>query len=116
MKLWLNVSMQAAEAQAAIRAVSHPNRVAILRLVWDAELSSSDIASKFDLTWPAVSHNLKVLREAGFVRERRDGNRRLYVADREALAPYEPLLRQFWQAGLERLGRLAEQEASEDER
>lgn len=70
----------------------------------------------FDLTWPAVSHNLKVLREAGFVRERREGNRRLYLADREALAPYEGLLRQFWQAGLERLGRLAESQATKEER
>lgn len=104
--------VQAAQAQAAIRAVSHPNRVAILRIVWDAERSSREIATHFDLTWPAVSHNIKVLREAGFLRERRDGNRRLYRADREALAPYEPLLRQFWKAGLERLGRLAEREAS----
>lgn len=107
--------MQAAHAQAAIRAVSHPNRVAILRLVWDAELSSREIATHFDLTWPAVSHNLKVLREAGFLRQRRDGNQRLYLADRIALAPYESLLRRFWEAGLERLGRLAEREASKEE-
>ena len=96
--------------QAALQAVSNPNRRAIIRLVWDSELSSSEIASHFRTSWPAISQNLKVLREAGLVRERREGNRRLYRADRKSLRPLEALLRGMWEADLKRLAHLAERE------
>lgn len=94
-----------------MKAIANPHRQEILRLVWDRELSSREIASQFDLTWPTVSFNLKVLREAGLVRERRDGTRRLYIADRKALRPVEGLLRELWRTRLQRLGDLAEREA-----
>ena len=75
--------------QTALQAVSHPHRREILRLVWDAEMSSREIASHFDVTWQTVSHNLRVLREAGLVSERRDGTRRLYRTARDVFAnPY----------------------------
>jgi DNA-binding transcriptional ArsR family regulator len=90
--------------QSSLAAINHPHRRAILRLVWDAELSSRDIASNFDVTWQAVSHNLRVLREAGLVSERREGTRRLYLADREGLGPLEGLLTSMWAQDLERLG------------
>ena len=96
--------------QATLRAVSTARRRAILRLVWSRELSAGQIASHFDVTWPAVSQNLKVLREAGLVRERRQGNRRLYRADRRALRPLEAILRQMWETDLDRLRILAEEE------
>jgi DNA-binding transcriptional ArsR family regulator len=98
------------EMHAALRAVAAPRRREILRLVWAAELSAGQIATHFDVSWPAISQNLRVLKEAGLVRERRDGTRRLYRADRRALGPLEPVLRQMWKADLERLGRLAEEE------
>lgn len=94
-----------------MKAIANPHRQEILRLVWDRELSSREIASQFDLTWPTVSFNLKVLREAGLLRERREGTRRLYRADRKALRPVEALLRELWRSRLERLGDLAEREA-----
>jgi DNA-binding transcriptional ArsR family regulator len=90
--------------QSSLAAINHPHRRAILRLVWDAELSSRDIASNFDVTWQAVSHNLRVLREAGLVSERREGTRRLYRADRKGLGPLEGLLTSMWAQDLERLG------------
>jgi DNA-binding transcriptional ArsR family regulator len=96
--------------QATLRAVSTAHRRAILRLVWNRELSAGQIAAHFDVTWPAVSQNLKVLREAGLVRERRDGNRRLYRAERKALRPLESVLRQMWEADLVRLRILSEDE------
>ena len=89
--------------QATLEAVSSPRRRAILRLVWDSERSSSDIASHFDVTWQAISHNLRVLRDAGLLDERRDGTRRLYRAARERLGPFEALLESMWRADLERL-------------
>ena len=95
-------------AMDALQVVSEPRRRAILRLVWDRELSAGDIAGRFDLTFGAVSQHLGVLREAGFVRVRRDGNRRLYVADRERLGPLATTLEAMWDETLDRLAEAAE--------
>lgn len=99
--------------QATLEAVAHPQRREILRLVWDSELPSRDIASHFDVTWQAVSHNLRVLREAGLVSERREGTRRFYRADRERLRPLEAMLQDLWRQDLERLDRVIQQERTE---
>jgi DNA-binding transcriptional ArsR family regulator len=96
-----------------LQAIDSPQRRRILRLVWDAERSSREIASHFDVTWQAVSHNLRVLREAGLVSERRDGTRRLYRAVRDQLGPLEPLLRDFWRHDLEELGQAIERDRPE---
>lgn len=89
--------------QAALQAVTHPQRREILRLVWEEELPSRVIAGHFDVTWQAVSHNLRVLREAGLIAERREGTRRLYRARRDRLGPLEALLRDYWREDLQRL-------------
>jgi DNA-binding transcriptional ArsR family regulator len=91
-----------------IQAVSNPYRREILRLVWDRERSSGEIAACFDVAWPSISRNLKVLKQAGLVRERRLRNQRLYQADRDALRAVEPLLRQMWERNLDRVAMLAE--------
>jgi len=91
--------------QTVLDAISSPRRREILRLVWDGELSAGEIAARFDVSWPAVSQNLKVLRAAGLVRERRDGTKRFYRADREALGPVGALLRQMWEQDLDALER-----------
>lgn len=75
----------------------------MLRLVWDRELSAGEIASHFDVSWPAVSQNLNVLREAGLVSERRDGRRRLYRAEPRALGPLAEALREMWKTDLKSL-------------
>jgi DNA-binding transcriptional ArsR family regulator len=93
---------------AAIEAVASPRRRAILRLVWDRELSSRAIASHFDVSWPAISQNLNVLKHAGLVVERRDGAQRLYRADRARLGPLEAALVAMWDMDLDRLAELAE--------
>jgi DNA-binding transcriptional ArsR family regulator len=98
--------------QSTLEAVANPHRRQILRLVWDAELSSREIASHFDVTWQAVSHNLRVLREAGLISERRAGTRRLYRAERDRLAPLEALLEDMWRQDLERLERVMEDDWS----
>jgi DNA-binding transcriptional ArsR family regulator len=91
--------------QAVLDAINSPRRREILRLVWDEELSAGEIAGKFDVSWPAVSQNLKVLRTAGLVRERRQGTKRFYRADREALGPVGDVLRQMWEQDLDALER-----------
>jgi DNA-binding transcriptional ArsR family regulator len=101
---------------AAIRAIGEPHRRAILRLVWDAERASGEIASHFDITGPAVSQHLKVLREAGLVNERRDGTRHLFSANRNALRELRDQLAWMWDDGLADLKAAAESEAKTTER
>lgn len=97
----------------AISALSSPRRREILRLIWSTERPAGDIAAAFDVSWPAISQNLRVLRDAGLVQERRLGTRRLYRADRDALRPLEPLLNRIWDQQLDQLQRLAEAEEEE---
>jgi|SRR5437016_2776068 len=96
--------------EAALRAIASPRRREILRLVWDRELSSGDIASQFDISWPAISQNLRVLEDAHLVRSRRCGTARLYRADRARLGPLKSVLLKMWEADLDRLAELAEDE------
>jgi DNA-binding transcriptional ArsR family regulator len=96
--------------QEVVQAISEPRRREILRLIQDRELSAGEIASRFDVTRPAISQHLTVLRSAGLVSERRDGTRRLYRARPEGLAELRAFLDGFWDSGLERLKVEAERE------
>ena len=96
--------------EATLRAIASPRRREMLRLVWTRELSSGDIATHFDVTWPAVSQNLRVLEAAGLVRSRRSGTTRFYRADRARLGPLKAVLTKMWEADLDRLAGLAEEE------
>jgi DNA-binding transcriptional ArsR family regulator len=96
--------------QAVLEAISSPRRREILRLVWDRERSAGDIASHFDVTWPAVSQNLRVLRSAGLLSERREGTRRLYRAQPTALGSLEVVLREMWERDLDALAVAIERE------
>ena len=91
-------------------ALSSPRRREILRLVWTDERSAGDIAGAFEVTWPAISQNLRVLKDAGLIKERRVGTSRLYRADRAALKPLESYLRGMWSRNVDRLRLLAEAE------
>lgn len=83
--------------------VAEPRRRAILRLIWSSERTAGDIAGAFDLTFGAVSQHLAVLREAGFVSVRKDGNRRWYLADHRGLGDLAPMLEHMWSESLDRL-------------
>jgi DNA-binding transcriptional ArsR family regulator len=98
------------EMEPALKAIAEPRRRAILQLVRDEELSAGEIASHFDVTRPAVSQHLTVLKEAGLVRERRNGTRRLYRARPEGLTELRAFLDQFWSTKLDALKRDAERE------
>jgi DNA-binding transcriptional ArsR family regulator len=94
---------------AILHALGEPRRIAILRLVRDREYPSGAIAAQFpDVSGPAVSQHLRVLREAGLIEERRAGTRRLYRARPEGLAELRALLRDFWDEGLAQLKDAAE--------
>ncbi|HUG06406.1 MAG: metalloregulator ArsR/SmtB family transcription factor [Chloroflexota bacterium] len=96
--------------EAAIRAIAEPRRREILRLVWASELAAGEIARHFDVTRPAISQHLRVLKEAGLVSERRNGTRRLYRARPESIAQLRAYLESYWDENLRLLKQAAEQE------
>jgi DNA-binding transcriptional ArsR family regulator len=96
--------------EAALKAIAGPRRRQILTLVRDSELAAGEIAAHFEVTRPAVSQHLNVLKEAGLVSERRNGTKRLYRARPEGLAELKQFLEEFWDERLEALKREAEKE------
>ena len=94
---------------AALKALAEPRRREIVRLVWGQELPATAIADHFgDVTRPAVSQHLGVLKEAGLVSERRDGTRRLYRARQDEMRRLLDELDHYWTTGLERLRDVSE--------
>jgi DNA-binding transcriptional ArsR family regulator len=96
--------------EAALKAIAASRRRQILQLVRDDELSAGEIASHFDVTRPAVSQHLNVLKEAGLVSERRNGTRRLYSVRPEGIEELREFFERFWDPRLEALKREAEKE------
>jgi DNA-binding transcriptional ArsR family regulator len=94
--------------EATLKAIAEPRRRQILELVREGELSAGEIAGHFDVTRPAISQHLGVLKEAGLVSERRIGTRRLYLARPEGLRELQAFLDRFWDERLEALRREAE--------
>jgi DNA-binding transcriptional ArsR family regulator len=99
--------------QTVVHALSDPRRREILELVQDRELAAGEIAAGFDVTRPAISQHLTVLKKAGLVSERRDGTRRLYRARPEGLVELRSFLDGFWGDRLGRLKVAAEREQRE---
>src|SRR5258708_623109 len=81
---------------AALKAIAEPRRRQILVLVRASELSAGEIAAHFDITRPAGSQHLTVLKEAGPLSERRDGTRRPYPARPPAFMELKRFLEEFW--------------------
>lgn len=106
------------DADEALRALAEPRRRAILQLVAHEELAAGEIASAFEVTRPAVSQHLTVLKQAGLLTERRDGTRRLYRARPEGLVQLRRLLDDMWAGALDTARRLVEAErgVADDER
>ena len=96
--------------QTVVHAISEPHRRQILELVRDRELTAGEIAAGFDVTRPAISQHLTVLKNAGLVSERRAGTRRLYRARPEGLEELRSFLDGFWEDRLARLKAEAEKE------
>lgn len=93
-----------------VRAIGEPTRRAILRLVRDEERTAGEIGAQFPLSQPTISQHLRVLREAGLLHQRNDGNRRLYRARPEGLDEVRVFVEELWGSGLSRLKREAERQ------
>jgi DNA-binding transcriptional ArsR family regulator len=93
---------------AVLRALAEPRRRAILQLVAHDELAAGEIAAAFEITRPAVSQHLTVLKNAGLLHERREGTRRLYRARSEGLVGLRDALEDIWASSLDSARRLVE--------
>jgi DNA-binding transcriptional ArsR family regulator len=92
----------------AFSALADPTRQRIVEMLAVRELNAGDIARRFDMTAPAVSQHLRLLREAGIVRVRRDAQRRIYALDPSGLEELDAWLqrfRRFWTTRLDALER-----------
>ena len=90
--------------------LAEPRRREMLALLADDERTAGDIARRFDVTRQAVSQHLRILLEAGLIRERRDGTRRWYRAHPEGLAEVRSYVEAMWPSALGDLKAAAEHE------
>lgn len=91
-----------------IQALGNATRFEIVKLVREREMAAGTIAKRFQLTRPAVSQHLGMLREAGLLDERRVGSQRLYVVRPEGFAEIVEFVEGFWRPRLRRLKLAAE--------
>jgi DNA-binding transcriptional ArsR family regulator len=91
-------------------AIAQPTRREILRILASGELPAGAVAQRFDVTQPAISQHLKVLKDTGLIGERRDGTRRLYSLRHSGFADLHSFLEELLPTGLERLREAAEAE------
>jgi|SRR5579872_7301273 len=80
----------------AWKAVADDSRRQVLMILKDGEKSPSEIATHFDFSLPALSTHLRVLRDAGLVRERREGQRKFYSVNKDGMSEMVEFLDMFW--------------------
>ena len=97
--------------ETVLKAIAEPRRQEILRLLWQRERAAGEVAAHYDISRPAISKHLRILKEAGLLEERRAGTQRLYRARPERLADARRFLESFWDEGLAAIKRSAEGDA-----
>ena len=91
----------------ALDALGDPTRRAVFELIRGGARPVGEIAAELPVSRPAVSQHLHVLKEAGLVRDRKDGTRRLYSVDPEGLRALREYLEGFWGTALSAFGEAA---------
>lgn len=94
-------------------ALGDPTRRAIFERLADGPRSVGELAGGLPVSRPAVSQHLKVLKEAGLVSDRPDGNRRLYQINTDGVGALRAYLDRFWKQSLAAFKRAAEQPPKE---
>jgi DNA-binding transcriptional ArsR family regulator len=94
---------------AAFTALGDPTRRAIFERVAERPSAVGTLAAELPISRPAVSQHLKVLKAAGLVSDRADGNRRIYRVDPMGVRALHAYLEQFWRRSLAALKAAAEQ-------
>jgi DNA-binding transcriptional ArsR family regulator len=100
--------MQLLSVLAKFQALSNETRFKIVSLVRKQEMAAGTIARRFNLTRPAVSQHIAILREAGLLDERRMGAQRFYVVRSEGFDELVKYVEGFWRPRLRRLKQVAE--------
>jgi DNA-binding transcriptional ArsR family regulator len=98
----------------ALAALSHPARRELVRICSGSERSVAELGELVRLPQPATSQHLRVLRDAGLVRVRAQGNRRFYQVDFGRLTQVRAVLDELWSTRLPELKRAAEARARAD--
>lgn len=84
----------------ALAALADPTRRQVLEQLHNGPKPVGAIAAPLPVSRPAVSQHLKVLREAGLVADRAEGNRRVYYIDPKGLGPLREWIDRFWDLNL----------------
>ncbi|AXI44050.1 helix-turn-helix transcriptional regulator [Sulfitobacter sp. SK011] len=104
---------------ATFAALSDRTRLAVVeRLMAQGELAAGDLVAHVEMTAPAVSRHLKVLRKAGVIQQRVAGTKRYYSVQPDALKAISDWTishRAFWEAGLDRLDALLAQDGGTED-
>jgi DNA-binding transcriptional ArsR family regulator len=96
-----------------LSALADPTRQRIVEMLAERELSAGAIADRFDMSPPAVSQHLKVLKDANLVRVRAEAQRRIYALDPEGfdeLEQWMTRIRRYWRTSLDALERVLKEE------
>jgi DNA-binding transcriptional ArsR family regulator len=99
--------------ETALAALADPTRRRVLERLRGGPKPVSEIARALPVSRPAVSQHLKVLKEAGLVREERHGTQHIYEIDPKGLGPLRAWLDQFWDDALDAFKAEAERESEE---
>ena len=97
----------------ALAALSDPTRRRVFERLRHGRRAVGEIAKGLPVSRPAVSQHLKVLKEAGLVREERDGTRRIYEIDPKGLGQLRRWLDQFWDTALDAFRAEVEKEGND---
>ncbi len=89
-------------------ALGDATRLQIFERLARGALPVGELAREFPISRPAVSQHLRVLKDAGLVRDRRDGNRRLYELDANGINALRNYFDRFWTTALTRFKAAAE--------
>ena len=97
------------------RAVADPTRRAVLEYLLGRPHGVNELAEHFDVSRPAISKHLRILREARVVRERREGRNRIYELDPAGLNALREYFDQFWSLALTAFQKKAEEQAAQEQ-
>jgi DNA-binding transcriptional ArsR family regulator len=100
-------------ASKVLDALGDPTRRAVFEALAIEPHPVGEIAAGLPVSRPAVSQHLRVLKEAGLVRDRRDGNRRVYSVDPSGLGALRDYLERYWDSALEAFEKAAAKEGDE---
>ncbi len=97
----------------SLTALADPTRRTIFEHIAERPSAVGELADRLPVTRPAVSQHLKVLKDAGLVRDRKDGTRRIYALDPAGLEGLRAYLEEFWRRSLAAFKEAVEQQPEE---